>query len=82
VRRISASGEAKIQKGEKESNSETGNGNLVVSIAEKVMRNHTFATMNDTGEIYHYAADRGVYISGGEILIEIEAEESENRISM
>jgi putative DNA primase/helicase len=37
--------------------------------------------MNDTGEIYHYDVHRGVYIPGGEVLIETEAEESENRIS-
>jgi hypothetical protein len=52
VHRINAIGEAKIQNVEKEEHGETGNSDLVVSLAEKIMRNHIFATMNDTGEIY------------------------------
>jgi putative DNA primase/helicase len=63
-------------------NNENESGNdLVVSMAEKIMRNHTFATMNDSGEIYYYDVHRGVYIQGGEVLVETKAEEYENRIS-
>lgn len=81
VDRISATEEAKIQNGEEEENCETGSRDLVVSIAEKIMQNHTFATMNDTSEIYRYDVHRGVYIPGGEVIIETESEEYENRIS-
>jgi hypothetical protein len=81
VNRINATGEAKIQNGEKEENGEPRNGDLVVLLAEKIMRNHIFATMNDIGEIYHCEVHRGVYIPGGEVLIETEAEDYENRIS-
>jgi P4 family phage/plasmid primase-like protien len=80
VYKINASQGGKIKKDEKEENVESGYGDLVVSIAEELMQNHTFATMNDTGEIYYYDAYKGMYLPGGEILIETEAEESENRI--
>ena len=79
VDRIGGSEEA--QKEEKESNGDTGNGDLIVSLTERIMRNQTFATMDDTGEIYHYDVDRGVYVPGGAVLIATEAEEYENRIS-
>ena len=81
VDRINATGEAKIQNGEKEEDSKTGSDDLVVSIAEKIMQNYTFATMNDTGEIYHYDIHKGMHVPGGKVLIETEAEEFENRIS-
>jgi P4 family phage/plasmid primase-like protien len=81
VDRVSGSGGTKNRRNKKEENGETGSSDLVVSITEKILQNHTFATMNDTGEIYHYDIHSGVYIPGGEVLIEIEAEEYENRIS-
>ena len=37
--------------------------------------------MSDTADIYYYDANNGVYVHGGEVLIETEAEELENRIS-
>jgi hypothetical protein len=45
------------------------------------LKSGRFATMDDTGEIYYYDLHAGTYIPGGEILIETEAEEFENRIS-
>ena len=80
VNKLNASGETEIQKDEKKENGEPGN-DLVVSIAEKIMLNHGIATMSDTAEIYYYDAHNGVYVQGGEVLIETEAEEYENRIS-
>ena len=81
VDRINASGEAEIQKDEKEENGEYRHSDLVVSIAEKIMQSHSIATMSDTAKIYYYDAHNCVYVQGGEVLIETKAEELENRIS-
>jgi hypothetical protein len=81
VDKINASEEAEIQKDVKDENGEPGSNDLVVSIAEKIMRNHSIATMSDTADIYYYDANNGVYVQGGEVLIETKAEESENMIS-
>ena len=81
VDRVSGSGGTEKRRNKKEENGETGSSDLVVSITEKILQNHTFATMNDTGEIYHYDIQSGVYVQGGNVLIETEAEEYENKIS-
>jgi P4 family phage/plasmid primase-like protien len=81
VDKLNASRDAKVQNDKKRENGESEHSDLVVSIAEEIMLKHTFATMSDTSEIYYYDTLNGVYVPGGEVLIETKAEEHENRIS-
>ena len=73
--------EVQVQNAEKMEVNDSENGDLVVSITEEVMQKYTFATMNDTDEIYYYDVQEGMYLAGGEVLIRTKAEESEKSIS-
>ena len=61
-------------------NKEFGNGNnkdpnakeVIKQASELIMKQHTFITIEETGEIWYY--DNGVYVPGGEILIAKECE--------
>ena len=40
---------------------------VIKQASEEIMKQHTFITIEETGEIWYY--DNGVYVPGGEILI-------------
>ena len=40
-----------------------------------VMARHTFLTVEETREILYYDKDKGVYVSGGELIIEKDLED-------
>jgi hypothetical protein len=46
------------------------------------MDQYEFRTMSDTKEIYYYDDNKGIYLPGGEVLIESEAESmTEGKVS-
>ena len=45
---------------------------VIEEASEQIMKQHTFITIEETGEIWYY--DNGVYVPGGEILIAKECE--------
>jgi putative DNA primase/helicase len=45
---------------------------VIEQASEEIMKQHTFITIEETGEIWYY--DNGVYVPGGEILIAKECE--------
>jgi P4 family phage/plasmid primase-like protien len=46
----------------------------VIEITNQIMKEYTFKTMKDTKEIYYYDDDKGLYLNGGEWLIQEHAE--------
>jgi hypothetical protein len=46
----------------------------VVMLTDQLMGENTFMTFKDTGEIYYYDSNKGVYAQGGEWLIEEQCE--------
>jgi P4 family phage/plasmid primase-like protien len=46
----------------------------VTELTDQIMKEYTFKTMKDTNEIYYYDDNKGLYVNGGEWLIQEHAE--------
>jgi putative DNA primase/helicase len=44
----------------------------IIAATNFLIERYTFATMNDTDEIYYYDSNRGIYLKGGEVFIKKE----------
>jgi len=44
----------------------------IIEATNYLLERYTFATMKDTGEIYSYDSERGIYVKGGEVFIKSE----------